>query len=165
MGETLFDQLLRGVAGAEARDRRLLAQFLELLGELLFDPLAGNLDEDLLGGRTRVLDADRVDKFLFLSCSAATAASFSAMTTSSLDSVLNRIWPAFKPTSDHVRRHGPSVGAAISIARYTGAAASFASPASYSTAKALQTGRAAIVDDGCGAGFSRSRQSTGSPKP
>ena len=48
LAESLFDQLLRGMADAEAGDGGLLAQFLELLVELLGDPLRGISTETFL---------------------------------------------------------------------------------------------------------------------
>ena len=60
-GKTLFDQLLRSVPAAEAGDRRLLAEFLELLLELGIDPLAGDLDRYPLGAGPGVLDLDGID--------------------------------------------------------------------------------------------------------
>ena len=53
------------MAGPEAGDRRLLAQVLVLLGELLVDALLGDLDDDAFGGGACVLDGDAVLIFLF----------------------------------------------------------------------------------------------------
>ncbi len=65
-GEPLLNQLLRRMSDAEARDGGLLAQLLELLAELGVDPLARDLDRDLLRARPGLLDLDRILELLVL---------------------------------------------------------------------------------------------------
>lgn len=62
-GELLLDEGDGGLAGAEAGDVGLGADFFELFGELGFDAVAGDFDEDLFGGRAGVFDADGVLEF------------------------------------------------------------------------------------------------------
>src|SRR5262249_7637851 len=64
--ESLFDELLRRVAGAETGNGRLLAQFLELLRQLAFDPLFRDLHGHFFGCWTSILDFDCVFERLFL---------------------------------------------------------------------------------------------------
>src|SRR4029079_12317644 len=57
-GESLLDELLRCVAGAEAWDGRLLAELGELLSQLGLDAILGDLNRHALGGWAGVLDLD-----------------------------------------------------------------------------------------------------------
>src|SRR5687767_14003852 len=66
-GEHLLDELLWGVAGAKAGDRRLLAEVLELLGKLCRDAFLRDLHGHLLRARTGVLHLHGVrERFLLL---------------------------------------------------------------------------------------------------